>query len=868
MTALPRLGHRQLTAVAEAYWANGAERALAVQAEPVWDGEDVITVRGGAVLVRTARSPLQVREALVEAEKGGTRVAVLTPLTHDGLGSDVLARLVKGRVVRADRWAVLSGLFDAEVLDPAITARPALADALTGIVPPPGGWRPAVGRILTLAHLWSCLDEWLFGSPWDGSIGPLRGLLPGPHVPDRLALLPDAVRTLLAERATGFPTLAAAWLELARTGRSDRIVPAGLAFGVTVAPTTDPALATPQAVARALISVELGLAQVDPVVASAWAAAVHGGADESARLAAEAMLRSAQAEALAELSDELPSALALRMARAGRELSAVLHGTGSAEDLAAALRSVEHHVHAGRDRRLDRLRAAVRLTARVAPPAAGSFAALAAWCGEHGRFVDHDRELVRVGDAVPELVDAYRQLLGAVDAERSAFDERFATALADWSRTSPLDGDPVLPIERVLERVVKPLLADVPVLVLVLDGLSHPVAVDLVDDLARRGWSARAPQTVASLSGLVAAALPTVTEVSRASLLCGRLTTGAAKDEVAGFTSLALFAGTKPELFHKGGLAGGPGAAIDPVARAVIADPDRAVVGVVVNAVDDHLTRGDQIAVDWRVESLGPLAWVMQAAEEAGRAVVIVADHGHVIDHGSARRVVDPDGGERWHVGPAREGEIVISGPRVLKGDGTVTMPWLEQLTYGTPKHGYHGGATPVEVLCPCVVLVRDRVEVQHWVPAGLPVPAWWGGASTPSAPVAGPAGVVPAKPSKRPKPVAVGDTLFPEMEASWVDRLLASDLLQQQRARAARAPVSDEQLRVVLTAVQSAGGTITHDALVSATGVGTKARLAGLIQSVRRLLNVEGYQVLEDSDGTVRLNAELLHTQFGVRPA
>jgi 2',3'-cyclic-nucleotide 2'-phosphodiesterase (5'-nucleotidase family) len=56
------------------------------------------------------------------------------------------------------------------------------------------------------------------------------------------------------------------------------------------------------------------------------------------------------------------------------------------------------------------------------------------------------------------------------------------------------------------------------------------------------------------------AALPTVTEVSRASLLCGRLTVGASAQEKTGFaTNAALLAHSRadapPRLFHKGDLA-------------------------------------------------------------------------------------------------------------------------------------------------------------------------------------------------------------------------------------------------------------------------------------------------------------------------
>jgi hypothetical protein len=50
---------------------------------------------------------------------------------------------------------------------------------------------------------------------------------------------------------------------------------------------------------------------------------------------------------------------------------------------------------------------------------------------------------------------------------------------------------------------------------------------------------------------------------------------------------------------------------------------DRAwrVVGVVINAIDDHLTRGDQIQVDWTLDSVLPLRQLLNVAAACGRTV-------------------------------------------------------------------------------------------------------------------------------------------------------------------------------------------------------------------------------------------------------
>lgn len=61
-------------------------------------------------------------------------------------------------------------------------------------------------------------------------------------------------------------------------------------------------------------------------------------------------------------------------------------------------------------------------------------------------------------------------------------------------------------------------------------------------------------------------------------------------------------AGTPPRLFHKGDLADATNLA--PEVRAAIADPHQRVIGVVYNAVDDHLSGPDQLHQRWTLEDL------------------------------------------------------------------------------------------------------------------------------------------------------------------------------------------------------------------------------------------------------------------------
>jgi hypothetical protein len=166
----------------------------------------------------------------------------------------------------------------------------------------------------------------------------------------------------------------------------------------------------------------------------------------------------------------------------------------------------------------------------------------------------------------------------------------FATMLREWN-ASGAHGDVPLPVERVLMTVVAPLAGEAPVLLLVLDGLSFAVWRGLAETVGF-GWS-ELVQTSRRSPLVAAAALPSVTEVSRASLLCGMLRTGNQAAERAGFASHAALvgvsrAGRPPRLFHKADIGAGPELGDD--VRTALADPQQRIVGVVHNAVDAQLS--------------------------------------------------------------------------------------------------------------------------------------------------------------------------------------------------------------------------------------------------------------------------------------
>jgi hypothetical protein len=415
-------------------------------------------------------------------------------------------------------------------------------------------------------------------------------------------------------------------------------------------------------------------------------------------------------------------------------------------------------------------------------------------------------------------------------------------------------------------------------LLVVIDGMGMAVFRELQRDLIGRGWveidSAEDSQRLP-----VIAALPTVTEISRTSLLCGAIKAGNASDEKAGFSKhpSLVAAGSRskpPVLFHKAGLAGDGTAGVASNVVGAITDDKQCVVGVVINAVDDHLAKGDQIRVDWTVRRIKPLDELLAAASDAGRAVVVVSDHGHVPEHKTTGR--SEESAERWReaVGSPKDDEVLLYGPRVMLGNGhRIIAPWSERIRYSAKKNGYHGGASPQEVVIPLGIFAPAGVAIEGWVEVASETPEWW----EPEIEEI----VQRVKPTKaaKPKPPSIpGEQgrLFPTdeevaaaavaSEPDWIDRLMTSELMALQRQRASRVALPEERIRVILAALDDRGGKLTRPALAKRIGV-PPMRLGGMISALRRLLNIEGYPVLsvDEQSDTVELNIKQLFTQFGL---
>jgi PglZ domain-containing protein len=868
----------------------GGHRALALHAEPEWSGPSTIESEGRPVRVVACPGPLAVREALLDRGDGELLV-LLTPCTGADLALDVRVHLVKGSVLSLDPYASVLALFDTQVLDPELATLRWMIDDLIELAPA-GGWKhPAGGRVLDLDLAWrTWLRNRLHVEEEPADLGDVLKLEGRTEVRRALDEIGAERITALGERwqVTTGSEVAPLVIELLARQPSLDVVALGLVAGALWCEVRPDRLAPLQVLGRARLEPWFGRDVLQSSGAEAWADAARAMVGDLSRrdealATATALLDEAGVMELAACSDVLPTGFEFRLRALAEALGA--RDVEQAEVGVSWARDHQQATHPRHRQRVDAAEAALCLVRRRRQPpeqAATTFEAAAlAYVGD-GAYVDEAVRLLDDGDGLAELAAVYSLLVEEEGAERDQLAAAFAEQLVEWSRAEPVPSQAVVPLENVLSTVVAQVARDAPVLVVVCDGMSLEVSHQLVRGLRTEGW---APASAAGAPPwpVGVALLPTVTEVSRTSLLTGARMVGGRDEERAGFSAHPALhqvssADRPPVLYHKADLQGPSGTALPDPVRAEVADPDRRVVGVVVNAVDDHLARGDQLRVGWGLTSLRPLGWLLDAAADAGRVIVLTADHGHVLHRGDAVLRPHPGWGERWRITPPPPGsnEIEVTGPRVLLGDGRVVLPIDRRLRYAGHKHGYHGGATPEEVLVPVDVLARRLPEGWDFRPDGAP--GWWTGDAESAL---RPAGSPAPSPERRLPPPATGQTpLFDAEPAvspadtavvgsssrSWVDDLLASPSFAAQRARVRMPrPLADDRVRGYLQAVDDHGGSMPLAALSTRTGEPSDT-LRMALALLQRLVNLDGAGILTvGADGTVALDRHLAALQFGV---
>ncbi|MFJ9542633.1 BREX-2 system phosphatase PglZ [Streptomyces sp. NPDC101225] len=930
----------------------GRRRVVLLRSAPQWDGPAEPTWGEGRTAgVAVAPSPLAVHELVLDhlagRRPGPAVLVVLTDREQNELDPAIIARVHKQRIDTVDSWDVVREAFGARQIDPRLKDVNWAAEALLDATPP-GGWQPVPGGWLSRQYALTALAQRrLRLGRYDTEGGARR---PGDDRLDAQTLLhwstrPGAPERLLGLRGPERAGLADFLGEEDQAGLAGRALLAlvgaergadAAAFGLVCAALwqhAEPAPETYQARGRAeryfgdqppavgeqldsLITV-FGRSAEEYLVTLLSSGHRNGGSDaEQAREArrttgtvlerAPVLARQFGAEAAVAASPVLRGGLDARFTSVGQALA-----TGDTAAVAKAVLRLADHRLAGDPEefaRVERARMGQRLARWLATDPVTDTRTVADAIQRHiaeTGWADLALEHIEAGgDPDPVLKAAYDTLGSRVRARRRQIDASFARSLGGWTEDGTRPGS-MLTVETFLDRVVGPVVRrgeERRVLLLVLDGVSAAIANELGEEL-RRSWAEFDP-----LAGdtprrrAMAAALPTVTAVSRTSLFAGTLMKGTQADEKRLFPALKLWSGAPAAVFHKDDLrAETAGDTFGPALTEALTD-GRTHVAVVLNAIDDRLAKEQKLGDGaWRVDDVPGLRELLRVAAAQGMAVIVTSDHGHVIDrHGRKADAATEPSSARHRLpgrGPLGEREIALSGPRVVwpEPGASIVALWDADSRYTALKAGYHGGASLAEFTIPVLAFLPFGAEPpKDWRELGDQRPSWWASeeAGRPvrdegAAQVAGTAAKrATAKPRKKqPVPVTLPDALFDvalteggdeslltptvvSRTEALVTALLESETYQAQLDGLARKP-QQEQIKKALTALLEAGGTLPVTALAQRAGMPT-TRADGFAAIVRQLLNYDGVQVLETlPDGrTLRLHEALLREQFGLRAA
>lgn len=846
---------------------------LLLRARPEWSRGHV---KVGDTLVRVLSGVSQLAVLdILSSLSPDEQAVVLTDRPSEDLGDAVLARAYKQGIEFPDEWQALPRLFPGAVevgrdlrrIDWAATA---LLDHQ-----PPGGWPRSAEPALTSRHaIGSLLSQILTlgaGAQLDGVV--LLTALGRKNVRGAWVSVDEPLRRHLIDwAATELGAPAALALQIAQ--RNEHITPLAVGLAIDVLwpdDGTPPSEAQVAARVRAEGLVDGKAVPVDGVKALARlakATVLRLEVDDTPELG----IALQQAEALLSdlgWSEGAERSVVLRpgyLARVRVLASALASGDGVEDALVAVL---DHHDAAISLAPTMAVRLHRWLATAEDPPVS-----LGEDLQRHmsdGAWVDSAVGAVWNGSAESPVQEAYQFLLEKVHTRRQQQDRAAASRLDQVNRA---DGEGAIGVERLLAEVVDPWRRGSGALLVVLDGMSAAIATAVAGEIARSGLVEWVPATTHARQSVVAA-LPSLTNVSRTSLFCGEVRSGAGADEKRGLAT--AFPGAK--LFHKNDLRSEGGAALPPDVAQAIQDSTVSVVGIVINAIDDATHKNDTSAWEWDMRSLAPLRALLDAAVSTRRTVILTSDHGHVVER--ATEALSVAGAEsRWRpasTGPVGDGEVLVSGPRVVAPGGEAVLLWRDDAHYGPRHAGYHGGVSLAELTIPVLVFQTAAVAqgAAGWEQAAPQVPLWWndpiGKARTTetlakSKPQA-PKGKKPAQPSQ-------GEGLFeiddvptrPTAPAGLVEAVLASTTYAEQKRMAGRRALDDKIAEAVLGALVDRGGRAHQDTVAAAAGIAA-TEIGQVFAAVRRLLNVDGYGVIElDADGvTLRLDERLLREQFEV---
>lgn len=880
--------------------------AIGIRVGTVSSCPEELEVGGRVLRVVTVESALAAREALLETGTDpGPRMILLTRLDEAALGLDVLARLTRGRLFPIEPWEILKQHFQARRIDARLTRYPWMANALLEVRR--GGVIPTVPTgVLDERTAWDLLLDDRLGlraARWD-----LVELLRWSREPGRLeswhSLEPEIARGARQWLSTVGGGAVSAFFDCVESGFGGDALPVAIAAEIVCAEQAPPEVRE----ARVRLERWFSGRPMENSVAQGWIAAGREIAETTRRETArrdldrafarsEEILRELRVETYLHLGSMTRGELEARFEQFGRALIEGIARWEAAPGAAEVLPRIEATYQALRQHmmsdslpqyvaRVDRAGMAVRIARwlglQTRPGNETSLAGAVASYVAEGSYLDRARTRLFGVEPHPVLAEAYQALMHRARTFCEERNARFGGLLARETRAGEPIAD-VVPVESFIDELLGPIAQIDSVLLVVMDGMSFAVFRELEESIARHGWIQLLPPGRGRCPSLLAG-IPSVTEVSRACLLSGRMATGAAGFELTEFTLHPALNPEKrtearPDLFFKGQVSGGDLSEISPEIESAIESRRIRVVGVVMNAVDDHLAKGNQLLMDWSLEQIAGLSRLFESARRARRTVVVTSDHGHVLERGT-ERMVDPRTGSALESGADRyrpddgwkyPGEEAIGGPRVLAPGGSMVGLWSEARRYSVKKNGYHGGISPQEMVIPLGVYRQAPIE-GPWVEAIVSPPEWWMGENFTRGEDRPPAeirkgGPAPLSESGQTSGLssdpAPGESAPVRAPAGWTSALLESPLFQAQLRRQSRTAIDPAEIETLLVALDERGGALDRTALAAKLGKPV-FRVDGFVANVGRALNLDGYEILSiDESGTVRLDTATLRVQF-----
>jgi hypothetical protein len=186
-----------------------------------------------------------------------------------------------------------------------------------------------------------------------------------------------------------------------------------------------------------------------------------------------------------------------------------------------------------------------------------------------------------------------------------------------------------------------------------------------------------------------------------------------------------------------------------------------------------------------------------------------------------------------------------------------------ENIRYGARNAGYHGGGSPAEAVVPVVVLVAGQVP-DGAVPVAGAEPTWWYRGPADSAVLGTVAPVARRKKAPQQEP-SLFDETGAEQQNPLPDNVVRTKTFDVQFSLAGRIVVKKPQIKNLLQALLATSAhEITLAQAATALGVAT-ASVNGALMQTKRVLDVEGYEVLRVGGGFVRIDIAALKEQFGV---